>query len=185
MRPADVFYAVATGPERRRRALMPVGLAIFFGLFALVVFGGRFTDQAFALPPLLPGVPGKAVGSVLLAVGLGIWLWCVELFARAKGTPVPFDPPRELVEAGPYAWVRNPMSAGVFACLFGLGFLLHSLSTVLLWTPAFLLLNVIALERIEEPELERRFGASYQRYREAVPRFLPRRPGVRQARTSR
>jgi protein-S-isoprenylcysteine O-methyltransferase Ste14 len=31
------------------------------------------------------------------------------------------NPPRELVVAGPYGWVRNPMLTGVFATLFGLG----------------------------------------------------------------
>jgi protein-S-isoprenylcysteine O-methyltransferase Ste14 len=155
---------------------MPVGLVIFFGLFALVVFGGLFTDRALALPPLLPGRLGAAVGGGLLAAGLVAWLWCVDLFAKAKGTPVPFDPPRELVVTGPYAWVRNPMQAGVFAVLFGLGFALHSLSVVLLWTPLFLALSVLSIERIEEPELERRFGDSYRRYRDRVPRLVPRRP---------
>jgi protein-S-isoprenylcysteine O-methyltransferase Ste14 len=65
------------------------------------------------------------------------------------------------------------MLAGVFACLFGLGFILHSLSMVLVWTPAFILLNAIELKLVEEPELERRFGASYSEYRRRVPMFVP------------
>jgi protein-S-isoprenylcysteine O-methyltransferase Ste14 len=174
VRPSDVFYAVATGPERQRQVLTLVGLVIFFGLLLLVVFGSLFTDRALALPRLLPGALGSGVGVFLLGIGLALWSWCITLFRRAKGTPVPFNPPRELVVVGPYAWVRNPMLTGVFACLFGLGFTLHSVSMVFVWTPAFLLLNIIALKLVEEPELERRFGASYSEFRRRVPMFVPR-----------
>ena len=110
--------------------------------------------------------------------GLVLSGWCVVRFIRAQGTPVPFNPPRELVTAGPYAWSRNPMLTGVFACLFGLGFFLHSVSIVVLWTPVFVLLNVIELKMVEEPELERRFGTSYREYKRRVPMFVPRVPGV-------
>ena len=70
------------------------------------------------------------------------------------------------------------MLTGVFACLFGLGFLLHSLSTVFIWTPMFVLFNLLELKIVEEPELERRFGESYVAYKRRVPMFVPRVPGV-------
>ncbi len=176
MRPVDVFYSVATGSKRRRAALTPVGLVVFAGLLLLVVFASLLTDRALGLPQLLPGVLGSVVGFPLVAAGLIVWGWCIVSFWRAKGTPVPFNPPRELVVVGLYAWVRNPMLTGVFACLFGLGFLLHSLAMVFVWTPVFVLLNAIELKLIEEPELERRFGESYKEYKQRVPMFVPRVP---------
>lgn len=174
----NLFHSVATGPERRRALLTPVGFAVFSGTLVLVVFGGLLTDRALGLPRMLPGALGSVVGVPLLAAGLMLCAWCVRLFRRARGTPVPFNPPRELVVVGPYAWVRNPMLTGVFACLFGLGFLLHSLSMVFVWTPLFVLANAIELKLVEEPELQRRFGASYGEYRRRVPMFVPRAPGV-------
>jgi protein-S-isoprenylcysteine O-methyltransferase Ste14 len=179
MRPADVFYSVAKGPKWRRVLLTPVGLLLFGGLLWLLIWGSLSTDRALGLPRLLPGAPGLVVGIVLLSAGMVACAWCVILFRRGRGTPVPFNPPQELVVAGPYAWVRNPMLTGVFASLFGLGFLFHSLSLVLVWTPAFVLMNAIELKLVEEPELERRFGASYHEYRRHVPMFVPRAPGVR------
>jgi protein-S-isoprenylcysteine O-methyltransferase Ste14 len=98
------------------------------------------------------------------------------LFHTARGTPVPFNPPRELVLAGPYDWVRNPMTVGFFGCLLGIGFLLHSLSMVLMWTPLAFALHAVALKRLEEPELELRFGPPYQKYRQRVPMFIPKAP---------
>lgn len=176
MRPVDVFYSVTTGPERRRKLLTPVGLVVFFALLLLVVLLSLVTDGALDLPRLLPGALGLVVGVPLFAAGGILWAWCVVLFWRARGTPVPFNPPRELVAGGPYAWVRNPMLSGVFACLFGLGFVLHSVAMVFLWTPLFVVANAIELRFVEEPELERRIGASYSEYRQRVPMFIPKIP---------
>ena len=81
-----------------------------------------------------------------------------------------------LVTAGPFRYVRNPILAGVFLCLFGIALLLHSPSLVFLLLPTFFLLNAIEIKHVEEPELERRFGESYNSYRSRVPRFLPRLP---------
>ena len=178
MRPVDVFYSVTTGSKRRRALLTPVGAVVFASLLLLVVFGSLHMDRALGLPRLLPGPLGAAIGVPLLAAGLVLWVWCIVLFRRARGTPVPFNPPRELVVVGPYAWVRNPMMTGVCACLFGLGFLLHSLSMVCVWTPVFVVANAIELKLVEEPELERRLGASYKAYRRRVPMFVPRARGV-------
>jgi protein-S-isoprenylcysteine O-methyltransferase Ste14 len=174
MRLSDLFYSVATGSRRRRALLTPIGLLVFAGLLFVVVFGGLHSDAALRIPPLFPGPTGMVTGCVLLASGLAMWIWCVVWFLRAKGTPVPFNPPQKLVLSGPYALVRNPMLTGVFSSLFGLGFLLHSLSIVVLWTPAFVLLNVLELRYVEEPELVRRFGASYCEYRQRVPMFVPK-----------
>lgn len=177
-KPHEIFYAVATGPERRRRLLTPVGLLIFAVLLLVFFFGSLFIDRALGPPRLLPGAPGFVIGVGLLAAGLPLWAWCILVFGRARGTPVPFNPPRELVVVGPYTSMRNPMVIAVFACLFGLGFLFHSLSMVCVWIVVFAL-NAIELKLVEEPELELRFGASYTAYRRRVPMFVPRPPGRR------
>ena len=177
MRLDDLFYSVATCSKRLRLLLTPVGLVVFFGMLLLVVFGSMYMDRALGFPKLLSGPIGTLIGVVLLSLGLVIWAWCVVWFSKAKGTPVPFNPPRELVTVGPYAWSRNPMLTGVFAFLFGTGFLLHSVSMVFVWTPVFVIFNVLELKLIEEPELERRFGESYIEYRRRVPMFVPK--GVR------
>ena len=174
MRPDDLFYSVATGPKRLRLFLTPVGLVVFFGMLLLVVFGSLYMDRLLDFPKFLSGPIGTVIGAVFLSLGLIIWAWCVVWFSKAKGTPVPFNPPRELVSVGPYAWSRNPMLTGVFTFLFGIGFILHSMSMILVWTPAFIIFNVLELKLVEEPELERRFGESYIEYRRRVPMFIPK-----------
>ena len=170
----ELFHSIATGPRRRRELLTPVGLLIFGLSLAAVVVLGLFSDKMLRLPAVLPGNVGAILGIALSVSGSLLCGWCVLRFRRAKGTPVPFNPPRELVVAGPYLWMRNPMVTGVFTALFGIGLLLHSASIVFIWTPLYILAHVIELKKVEEPELELRFGAAYAEYKRRVPMFIPR-----------
>jgi len=99
--------------------------------------------------------------------------WSVFHFIRVKGTPVPFNPPPKLVATGPYAYVRNPMLGGIFLFLFGLAFCYRSLALLFCFTPLFILINVVELKLIEEPELEMRLGPAYRRYKKQTPMFFP------------
>jgi len=74
---------------------------------------------------------------------------------------------------GPYQFVRNPMISGVILILFGEACVLLSLPHGA-WASCFLVLNLIYIPLVEEPQLERRFGDSYQEYRRHVRRFIPR-----------
>ena len=119
--------------------------------------------------------PGMApLGWLLIAAGALVLLPSLASFVvRGRGTPGPFDPPRRLVPSGPYRFVRNPLYLGAALLLAGYG--LRKLS------PSILILDVILLGvahlfvvLVEEPGLESRFGEEYRRYREEVPRWIPR-----------
>lgn len=171
---AELFHNVASGPRRRRELLTPLGLLVFGTSLLLVIAGGILIDRAleFALP--VPASFRFVVGTTLLMSGCVLTAWCVREFRKARGTPVPFNPPTDLIVTGLYRWMRNPMLAGVFTALAGLGLLLSSSGMVLVTIPAYILLHVLELKLVEEPELERRFGDSYSEYRRQVPMFFPR-----------
>jgi protein-S-isoprenylcysteine O-methyltransferase Ste14 len=118
------------------------------------------------LPPL--------AGAVSIAIGLILMYRTITLFARiGKGTLAPWDPTQRLVVRGPYRHVRNPMISGVMFILLGEACLVGSIP-LLIWFGVFSALNAIFIPLIEEPDLERRFGADYRDYKRAVPRWLPR-----------
>ncbi|HEU5398013.1 MAG TPA: isoprenylcysteine carboxylmethyltransferase family protein [Gammaproteobacteria bacterium] len=124
-----------------------------------------------------PDVPAawmaRIVGALVLAAGLGLFGWCVLLFARVgQGTLAPWDPTRKLVAVGPYRHVRNPMISGVALVLAGLGLIMGSW-LVAAWAGAFFCINHAYFLLSEEPGLEGRFGGSYREYKAAVPRWLP------------
>jgi protein-S-isoprenylcysteine O-methyltransferase Ste14 len=123
----------------------------------------------FVSPPL-----SFVIGSILLALWAFLAVWPVVRFFRARGSPVPLNPPQELVTTGLYAYGRNPMVSGWLSGMFGLGVLLGSISFTFIATPLFAILNVLYLKAIEEKELEKKFGEEYLRYKEKVPMFVPR-----------
>lgn len=119
---------------------------------------------------LIPGGGLLLTGSLLTAL-------CVLSFARiGRGTPAPMDPPKHLVETGPYRWVRNPMYLGLGLLLLGEAILLGSVRILVLMAVLFALLHAF-ITWYEEPALERKFGDDYRAYRKRVHRWIPRRPG--------
>lgn len=170
----ETFYRVATGSRRQRTLLTPVGLLIFFSLIGLFMVVSLQGDKLLGLPKLLPASLSVLISVPVIALGLFLMLWSNWHFIKVKGTGVPFNPPPKLVTTGPYKYVRNPMITGVFILLFGLGILLRSISLVFIFAPLFVLLSVLELIAIEEPELEKRLGKEYIEYRERVPMFIPR-----------
>jgi protein-S-isoprenylcysteine O-methyltransferase Ste14 len=125
------------------------------------------------------GTTAPAIALQILGVasfGLGLVLFTTSLWefaVRGKGTLAPWDPPTRLVVAGPYRYVRNPMISGVLFILVGEALLLRSWAHGQ-WALLFLVINLVFIPLVEEPQLERRFGASYEQYRRHVGRLLPR-----------
>jgi len=114
------------------------------------------------------------VGMVSMAVGSVLILLCVVVFViRGKGTPAVFDPPREFVAVGPYAYVRNPMYIGGFILLAGFGLYHLSLSILILAVILIVVFHFFVL-MVEEPNLERLFGKSYLDYKKKINRWLPK-----------
>lgn len=169
----DILHRAATGTKRTRTLLTPIGVAIFGAFTALFVIVALWVDDLLNLPGLLPDGARLPVAIPVMALGLAVTAWSGYHFLKVKGTPVPFNPPPEVVSTGPYRHARNPMLTGVFLFLFGLGFFFDSLSLVFLFTPMFILINVWELKRIEEPELVKRFGDTYLEYRRRTPMFIP------------
>ncbi|NIP19128.1 MAG: hypothetical protein GWM87_13945 [Xanthomonadales bacterium] len=170
----DYLYRSATGTREYRNSRTPVGLAIF-GLFtALFVVLAIVADRVLDLPWPVPGEFSRAAAVFLIVVGVAITAWTVICFRSTRGTPVPINPPPVLIVEGPYRYARNPMLTGVFLTMFGLGFAMHSISLVLVFTPLYALAHVWEVKQIEEPELVRRFGKEFLAYRDRTPMFVPR-----------
>ena len=169
----NLLHRAATGTKKTRTFLTPVGVTIFGAFTALFVLAAILVDRLLGLPGLLPEGARLPVSIPVMAVGVAVTAWSGFHFLRVKGTPVPFNPPPEVVTSGPYRYARNPMLTGVFLFLFGLGFAFDSFSLVLFFTPLFILINVWELKEIEEPELVKRFGDEYIEYRRRTPMFIP------------
>jgi protein-S-isoprenylcysteine O-methyltransferase Ste14 len=159
--------------KRLRIILTPLGAVIFLSLILLCIYAALRLDGILGLPRI-PSRPWNLILSMpFLAGGFSLWLWSLWHFLKARGTPVPFNPPPRLVTSGPYADCRNPMILGVFIMLAGAGLYLRSPSLTVLLAPLFLAVSALEFKYIEEPELERRLGDDYRAYKKRTPMFLP------------
>lgn len=145
----------------------------FVALWAWLAWWAHRQDERLGLwlpERLAPaGIPLMMVGGILA-------LLCVATFVvRGRGTPAPFDAPREFVAGGAYRWVRNPMYLGAFLLLAGYAISAASVAALLVALAMAALAHLFVVA-YEEPHLARRFGASYAEYRRTTPRWIPRRP---------
>jgi protein-S-isoprenylcysteine O-methyltransferase Ste14 len=125
------------------------------------------------MPLMLPGFL-RYVGIPVFLVGVALMyasFWI--LVTRGGATTIPTNPPKQLLIAGPYRYVRNPMYIGDFIVLLGAA-LYFSSPIILLYTAALCLVAHFYVTSFEEPELQRRYGEFYEEYKMKVPRWIPR-----------
>jgi protein-S-isoprenylcysteine O-methyltransferase Ste14 len=136
--------------------VVPVWLIPRIGGPALALGGGHWA----ALPFWLTGV--------------AVVIWCASDFVRkGRGTPVPLDPPKELVVSGLYRYIRNPMYVGALLIQVGNIIWFGSLAQVVYWFFLFIGFTLF-IRANEEPYLHKTFGAAYEEYCRSVPRWIPR-----------
>lgn len=129
-------------------------------------FDRRF-EAAFSTWTPVPGILLTALGGLLIFV-------CVATFVvRGRGTPLVLDAPRQFVASGPYQVVRNPLYIGSTTFFLGMGLYLRLVSVLLLALGWAIFVHLFVVY-FEEPELNRKFGATYEAYCAAVPRWMPR-----------
>jgi protein-S-isoprenylcysteine O-methyltransferase Ste14 len=130
-----------------------------------LAWAGAARPERFGLPQLL--------GAIVTLSGAALAVWCILTFALVgRGTPAPFDPPRQLVVRGPYRYVRNPMYLGAGLALAGAA-LVYQSGALLAYAGVFLLLMHAFVVWSEEPKLRQTFGQDYEAYCRQVRRWWP------------
>ena len=144
-------------------------LIIEAGLFALYIPLGLLRTG----PRIETGVT-SLLAIPLWLIGSLIVLRCFWDFTfKGRGTPVPIDPPKELVVTGFYRYVRNPIYVGVLLIFLG-HFLWFGYWALLIYTVfAFIGVHFFVV-LYEEPTLKRKFGAVYEDYLKRIPRWIPK-----------
>ena len=137
-----------------------------------------------ALPAVVAGLvplwilgrarPVRPAGFAIVAVGVGLLLWCVrEFYVAGKGTLAPWDPPRRLVTTGLYRFSRNPMYVAVLTILAGLS-LVYASRALSIYAVGMVVAFHLRVVLYEEPTLARLFPAEWAELRARVPRWLGR-----------
>ena len=143
--------------------ILAPGLVAGYIPLALLRTGAQVETGYFAYL----AIPLWILGGIIL-------LWSFWNFlAQGRGTPAPIEPPKELVAAGFYRYVRNPMYVGILAMIIG-HFLWFGYWSLLIYAMVVFGAFHTFVTFYEEPTLRRIFGAPYEEYLRNVPRWIPK-----------
>jgi protein-S-isoprenylcysteine O-methyltransferase Ste14 len=137
----------------------------------IVVFPGL--DARFGFPPFDLN-PWNVILGILMAV-VGFYFafnTVLSQFSRASGTPLPVMATQKLLVDGVYLHTRNPMVFGTLLAYLGIAIAVGSISSIL----AVLIFGGLLLtyvKKVEERELEARFGQDYVDYKARTPFLVP------------
>lgn len=163
----------------RRRALDNGGrdagtLGLLWRVLGLAIVAAVcITVSGYGRLPVDWLVPARWVGCVLLAAGLLLRVWSIRVLARFFTVDVKVHADHELIERGPYRWVRHPSYTGALLAFVGLGVGLGNV-----WALPVLVVPVAwAFWRrieVEEAALRVAFPVAYPVYAGRTGRLLPR-----------
>ena len=173
---AQFVYRIGVKQGRRRFFWSLAGALFWYGAVAIMIFLAPIVDRALGINMSIPLAVRLPVGIILVVLGVPVVLWTVIRFLRAKGTPIPFNPPPVMVTNGLYNIVRNPMHLGWTAVLIGVAVLMQSFTLLVIFVPLFIIAHILYLKLVEEKELEKKFGQAYIDYKKRVPMFIPKLP---------
>lgn len=148
-----------------------IAIAYILVIFIALPFVFVSLNVSLSLP-VLDNTVVKSTGLVLGVIGILVATHSYILFPKiGKGSPIPTNPAKILIERGLYQYSRNPIYIShlllIFAGTFFLGY-----TTLFAYTFLCFIGYNWYITYIEEPELKKRFGNSYSEYCKRVPRWL-------------
>jgi protein-S-isoprenylcysteine O-methyltransferase Ste14 len=121
-----------------------------------------------------PTIMTMIIGFVLVALGESIRLWGVAYAGSLTRVTGSVGAP-EVIVAGPFAYVRNPLYAGNMLTYIGIGVMSNALYPWLVIAAAvWFAFQYYQIILGEEEFLAKEFGEEYANYKKNVPRFIPR-----------
>jgi protein-S-isoprenylcysteine O-methyltransferase Ste14 len=112
-------------------------------------------------------------GTAILLAGLALRTWAIHTLGRFFSVTVVIQPDHQLVDTGPYRWLRHPAYSGLLLGALGLGVALENWLSLLALAvlPA---IGVLVRIRVEEAALRHALGERYSAYAARTDRLIPR-----------
>lgn len=139
-------------------------------LFVGALAGGLFLDRALPLR-FVPKTVSRIAGTASLLKGIAIFSWAFATMKRAGTNVDVSEPTTAIVEAGPFAYSRNPIYLAFALTYAGIATLSRAPLTLGLLAPLLIVVQQGVIER-EERYLAKKFGAEYLAYKSRVRRWF-------------
>ena len=161
-------------PKQRTIAMLFLAPIFLFILPWLFIWLGARLDRWLQMAPVLDLPFNLILGLLLILPGWSLGMWAnYSQLTIGRGTPVPLMATQKLIVQPPYTYCRNPMALGAFGMYLGVAILFHSIGAAIV-VLLFAGLLLIYIKRVEEKEMEIRFGQEYLTYKRQTPFLIPR-----------
>ena len=121
--------------------------------------------------PALWGLGVQMVGLLMVVASLGLHVWSRQHLQKFYVERIEVQTDHQVIETGPYAWMRHPIITSFFGLAFGILLLAPAITT--LFAFAYVLWDFVRDARQEESALMEKLPG-YADYMKRVPRFFPR-----------
>jgi protein-S-isoprenylcysteine O-methyltransferase Ste14 len=136
-----------------------------------------YTPIPFLLVMVLcaqPTTMTMTAGFIMVVLGESMRLWGVAYAGSLTRVTGSVGAP-EVIMAGPFEYVRNPLYVGNILMYVGIGIMSNALFPwLVLFAAAWFAFQYDQIVSLEEEFLGKEFGASYHDFTDNVPRFFPR-----------
>jgi protein-S-isoprenylcysteine O-methyltransferase len=163
-----------TGTKQDKSTLGMIWVVIAFSIACGVLVARSRSLRAGVIGlfdfPESDWIPMLAVG--LFAVGLAVRWWAIVTLGRFFTVDVVIEKDHELVQRGPFRWVRHPSYAGVLVAFTGWAITLGNwVAMGLVLVPIFV--AFVRRMNVEEDALSRALGEKYREYMTRTNRLIP------------
>jgi len=160
----------------RRSIIKRVTIQAIIFLFLVAYFlpdllMSYFSGSSFSLSEVSPLIRGIQLNLLFFWLVIGISA-VREFIQQGSGTPIPYDPPRKMVQSGVYAYISNPMQLSTVGAIVAYAWLLGFWELLYVGTMVIVYSIGIALPS-ENKDLTDRFGNRWLSYRQKLKPFLP------------
>jgi protein-S-isoprenylcysteine O-methyltransferase Ste14 len=160
--------------ETKREGMAIVGMALQFGCY-FAVWLPVLQRKLFSAVVPMPAVAEWALAVATVAIACAS-VWLVDAASRRLGKQwglaARLVEAHDLITAGPYGWVRNPIYLGMLGLLVATGLAVSRWRVLIVVTVVFVIGTVIRI-RSEEQLLRSAFAEAFEEYARRVAALVP------------
>ncbi len=166
---SDVRTTILKAQNSRMDRVLVIVLGLAMIALTIFMLVATFNPTQTANSPLM-----VVVGLIVSLVGIGGTFYCRRFLGRFWRPVTAIQPDHEVVQHGPYTWIRHPIYLATLVMFLGLTLAFSCIFTWILL--AILIVGFVLKTFDEERFLSENLDTAYQDYRNRVPYRLV--PGV-------
>ncbi len=166
-----IFATLTSQRNERYKHLISYPIIVLFLIFVAFFFSYPPPELGFLKYRFVSwGFGACLMGFILMVAGLGFAVWARIYLGRSWRGDIKLTPQHQLIQSGPYKYVRHPIYSGMILAIIGTVLVLGELWVLVMFfvtTFAF-----VTKSRKEEKLLLQQFPG-YSQYKAKVKAFLP------------